>query len=357
MGQYFFRDKPLFGLDIGRGSLKIMQLYPSTTIQKIQPRIQGYGTISFDPSAIDDGVIVKPEIIASALKELFKKQIIGSISTRRVALSIPTYRTFTRAINLPIIKPKDLINAIKTEATNYIPMPLDELNLDWEVVNKDTDNQDLMVVAVPKKIIDSYSALCRIINLEPVVVQTTMHAAANLLSRGKYSDIPTMIIDFGSLSSDLCLSDQGKILVMGTVQGGGDNFSHVIEKKLKISFEAAGLIKNKYGLGVSKKQSEIIDAMRPTLTPIEKEVKRMLRYYEDRFSGHKQIGQIVILGGGANMPGLGDYLTASLRLPARSFDPWQYLDANRLQPPAGPDKTMFSTASGLSFINPSEIFA
>lgn len=82
----------------------------------------------------------------------------------------------------------------------------------------------------------------------------------------------------------------------------------------------------------------------------------MLRYYEDRFKGHKPIGQIVILGGGANMPGLGDYLTSHLRLPARTCDPWQYFNSNHLQPPSIADKSMYSTAAGLSLVNPIEVF-
>lgn len=353
----FYHDKPLFGLDIGHGSLKVMQIVPSKPSEKGLPKLQGYGTIDFDGTAIDDGVIRQPEVIAAALRELFDKHLIGDITTRRVALTIPSYRTFTRAINLPRLVTKDLAQAVETEAESYIPLPLVDLYLDWEIIKQSASDQDLLAVAIPRKIVDSYMQLCQLVDLEPILLETTMHAAAQLLTHDKNNDIPTMIIDFGSLSSDISLCEQQKILVMGTVQGGGESFSRNIEKALGVSFEAAGIIKNKYGLGVSKKQAEIVKALASTLAPIIKEIRRMLRYYEERFAGNKPIGQIVILGGGANMPGLGDYLTSELRLPTRTCDPWQYFNANRLQLPLVDDKPMFSTSAGLSLVNPAEVFA
>src|ERR1700760_2436023 len=104
---YFFKNKPLFGFDIGNGSLKVMQIEPAAAAGH-EPRIIGYGTAKFDPAAVDNGVIVRPEIIAPAVLDLFQNKLVGDITTRRVAMAIPTYRTFTRAISLPGLKPKEL---------------------------------------------------------------------------------------------------------------------------------------------------------------------------------------------------------------------------------------------------------
>lgn len=354
---YFYRDKPIFGLDIGHSSIKVMQISADSTSRKTQPKLRGWGTASFDGSIIVDGELSKPEVIAAALKELFNKQLSGDVTTRRVALTIPTYRTFTRSINLPKLKSTELTQAIETEAERYIPLPLSDLNLDYEIVNTTEDSMDILVVAIPKKIVKSYMTLCRLVNIEPVLIETTMHAAGQILRQDTNSEVPTMIIDFGSLSSDVSLYHHGKILLMGTVPGGGENFTHTIEKALGVSYEAAGIIKNKYGLGLSKKQAEIIKALTPTLAPIIKEITRMLRYYEERFKGGKPIGQIIVLGGGANMPGLSDYLTNSLRLPTRTLDPWQYFDHSGFKLPTSDDKTMFATVAGLALTNPRKVFS
>jgi len=356
----FFRTKPLFGLDIGNGSLKVMQVEPGEEHNPNakgykQPRVLGYGTISFDKSAIDNGVVVNPEVIAKATKELFSKHLIGDINTRRVAITIPTYRTFTRSIQLPLLKPKELKEAVTLEAEQYIPVPLEELYLDYDQIAQTKDQLEVLAIAVPKKIVDSYLELTQVIGLEPVLIETTMGAAAQLFTQDKQSDIPTVIIDFGSLSSDISIYNHN-ILTTGTVTGGGQVFTNSIEEKLKVTHEEAGLIKTKYGLGLSKRQGEIKEALEPILEQIVKEIRRMIRYYEERYGTEKPIRQIITLGGGANMPGLSEYLTNALRMAVRPCDPWQYFNYKGLQPPNNADKPMYSTAAGLSLVDPKEVF-
>ena len=82
----------------------------------------------------------------------------------------------------------------------------------------------------------------------------------------------------------------------------------------------------------------------------------MIRYYEERYGSDRPIGQVIVLGGGANMPGLSEYLTETLRLAVRHSDPWQYLDHKALQPPSAADKPMYATVAGLSLTNPLEVF-
>jgi type IV pilus assembly protein PilM len=354
----FFHDKPLFGLDIGHGSLKAMQVTqrpPKTPAKAYRPRVTGYGFITFDKAAQEDGVVVQPEVIAKAAQELFKQSVIGDITTRRVSLAIPAYRTFTRSLSLPKLKPNELDEAVQLEAEQYIPVQLEELYLDYEVVKQTADTTELFMVAVPKTIADSYLDLAQILGLETVLIEPTLSSSGRLFSLDPQSDIASIIIDFGSQSSDISIFDK-HILVTGTVQGGGENFTNSIKEKLGVSLEEAGLIKTRYGLGVSKQQAAIKQTLEPTLKQIVKEIRRMIRYYEEHYGSERPIGQIVSLGGGANMPGLNDYLTESLRLAVRHSDPWQYLDYKGLQLPATADKPMYATVAGLSLASPREVF-
>ncbi len=123
------------------------------------------------------------------------------------------------------------------------------------------------------------------------------------------------------------------MLVTGTVQGGGEIFTNNIKSTLHVSADAAGLIKTRYGLGVSKKQGEIKEALEPILQQIVKEIRRMLRYYEERYGSDRPVKQIITLGGGANMPGLSEYFTAALRMAVRHTDPWQYFEYKNIRPP------------------------
>lgn len=354
----FFHDKPLFGLDIGHGSIKVMQLDQKSNgsgHKKALPKVVGYGFATFDKSAQENGVVVQPEIIAKAAFELFDKHLIGDITTRRVALAIPAYRTFTRSVQMPKLSSKQLKEAIELEAEQYISMPLEELYLDYEVIRENADSMDVFLVAVPRDIVDSYLDLAQILGLEVVLIEPTLSSSSRIFSLDERSDMATFIIDFGSLSSDISIFDK-HIMVTGTVQGGGANFTASIKNQLGVTDEEAGLIKTRYGLSVSKRQKEIHTALEPTLKQIVKEIQRMVRYYEEHYGGDRPVGQIVTLGGGANMPGLSDYLTDTLRLPVRHNDPWQYLNFKGLQPPSAADKPMYTTVAGLSLANPREVF-
>jgi type IV pilus assembly protein PilM len=355
----FFHDKPLFGLDIGHNSLKVMQLAEpaghAAALKDHEPKVVGYGFTNFDETAQQDGVVVKPEIIAKAVHDLFNKNLLGDITTRRVAMALPAYRTFTRSLKLPNLPPNQLKEAVELEAEQYISLPLEELYLDYEIIKQTAEDTELFVVAVPRQIVDSYLELAQIMGLEVMLIEPTLSSSGRLFSISHSSDEPTFIIDFGSVSSDISIYD-GHTLVTGTVQGGGIDFTNAIKDKLGVTYEEAGLIKTRYGLGVSKRQTEIRQTLEPTLDQIVKEIRRMVRYYEERYGSDRPVKQLVTLGGGANMPGLSDYFTQALRLAVRYLDPWQYLDHKGLQPPSAPDRPMYTTVAGLSLANPKELF-
>lgn len=348
----FYQDKPIFGLDIGFSSLKVMQL----SLQKNKQRmVTGYGVTSYDPSAIKDGVIVNPEIIAKVAYDLFDKQLIGDITTRRVAVAVPAARTFTRSITLPKLDSTDLKEAIRLETEQYVPVPIEELYVDYSVINTTEKEQEILAIAVPKKMIDSYVQLTSLLGLELVAVETTISSASRLFVQAEQSDVPTVLIDLGSLSSDITIYDDG-LVVTGTVPGGGDSFTSAISNKLSVSHAEAHIIKTKYGLGLSKKQKEITESLNPILDQMLKEIRRMIRYYEERSGTKRKIGQVVTMGGGANMPGLSEHMTNLLRLPVRMCDPWQHMDFDGLQPPNSIEKSMYVTVSGLALMKPTEIF-
>lgn len=355
---YFLHDEPIFGLDIGQSSLKVMQLGTDTDGSNKDDKnniIVGYGFTNFDKSSQKDGVIIKPEEVAKAALQMFNHHLVGNITTRRVAIAVPAYRTFTRSLKLPKLKASQLREAVELEAEQFISLPLEDLYIDYEIVGHTDDSIELLVVAVPKEIVDSYLEFAKILGLEVVLIEPTLSSSARLFSIDPQSDVASLIIDFGSLSADISIFDK-TVKVTGTVQGGGINFTESIKNKLGVTSEEAGLIKTRYGLNSSKKQADIKHALEPTLQKIVKEIQRMIRYYEERYGTDRPIKQIVTLGGGANMPGLSEYLTEATRLAVRHTDPWHYLDCKDLQPPSTADRPMYATVAGLSLIKPKEVF-
>ncbi|TXG77331.1 type IV pilus assembly protein PilM [Patescibacteria group bacterium] len=349
----FYQDKPLFGLDVGFSSVKIMQL------QRKGDEIvtTAYGSARFDSEAIKDGVIVDPEAIAREIRGMFDDKLTGKVTTRRVVLSVPAAHTYIRRMTMPDLREQDVAEAVRLETEEYVPLLPEDMYMDFETVtNASGADKEAVTVSASKKLVDSYVTLANLLGLEPVAVETTINAACRLFATTDVNKTPSVLIDLGSHSSDITVYDDG-IIVTSTVPGGGDSFSDAIAQALDITHKEAHLIKTRYGLGVSKKQREITDSLSPILLQIAKEVKRMVRYYEERSGQDKRIDQIITMGGGANMPGLADFLTNVLRLPVRIYDPWQDVKTGHKVPlPVNSEKSMYATAFGMALIDPEEIF-
>ena len=349
---YFFEDKPLFGLDIGHDTMRVMQF---DMVHKT-PHLRGYGAVTFDPSAVSDGVIVKPELIAKAAVNLFKKDLIGDISTNRVAVSLPASKAFTRAVQLPKMNEKDIAEAVQTETEQFIPAHVEDMYIDYTTLHEDENGLEVFVVAIPKKIVDSYLTLTQMMGLEAVLLDTAIGASAQLFAQDKQSDIPSVLVDFGAENTDLTIYNHG-LVVTGTVPFGGDDITTSIVRMLNVTPREAIMLKSKYGLSASAVQKQMIHAVESSLEQLMKEIRRTVRYYEQRYTTEPPIGQIVLMGGGANMPGLTDYLTERLRLPVRTFDPASHIEFGHLKPFYTADRMSYVTAAGLAVTNPAEIFA
>jgi type IV pilus assembly protein PilM len=347
-----FEDKPLFGLDIGHGKARVLQLSDNGE----HPHIVGYGETTFDPAAIKDGMIVDPETVAKPVLELFKHHLVGDITTKRVAMAVPIAHAYTRSMEVPMLNDKELAEAVQNEAEQYIPAATEDLYIDYTRVKNSGDKTAIFIVAMPRRIIDSYVMTARLLGLEPVMMQTSIGASAELFTRDPQSDIPSVLVDFGSDSADITVFDKGPV-ISGTVACGGEHLTAAIARGLGVNDKEALLIKTKYGLNLSKKQAQIEAALDPMLDLLVKEIRRTIRYFEEHSSEKQTISQIVIAGGGANMPGIAEYLTRTLRIAVRSFDPTFYVEFGRLQPFGITERMSYVTAVGLAMIDPKDIFA
>lgn len=347
---YFFDDKPLFGMDVGHDELRVIQFDLRHTL----PKLIGYGSIAFDPSAIVNGVVVKPELIAKAAQRLFSGELIGEINTNRVAVSLPSYRALTRAVQFPKMNRKDVDEAVRTEMAQYIQA--DSLYFDYTVLRQDVEGVEVFVTAMPKQVVDSYLTLTNMMGLEAVLLDADIGASAHLFAQDKWSGIPSVLIDCGATTTDITVFNKG-LIVTGTVASGGDDITAAIARGLRVTPTEAIAFKSKYGLAKSEFQKQIAEAVQLPLELLLKEIRRTIRYYEQRYTKDAPIGQVVTMGGGANMPGFTEYLTDHLRLPAKAFDPATRIDFGHLRSFYTADRMSYVTAAGLAVVNPAEVFA
>jgi type IV pilus assembly protein PilM len=351
----FYHDEPLFGLDIGHSTLKVMQM---EAIAGQPPAVVGYGLSSFDASAIQNGIISDPQAIAKAMHELFETKLIGKISSQRVACSLPTAHTFSRPMTIPATNRKEILEAINLEAEQYIPIALNSMYLDYEVISQDAQNTEVLVVAASKNIVDSYFKVLELLNLQPVAFEPSINAATRLLQmQGALKSEPTIIIDIGSVTTDIAVFDKA-LLVASTINNGSDNITQQISQGLHLTPKQANDLKNEYGIAFSERQQRVIDALKPTLENLVRETQKSVRYYAERAakSGRK-ISQLVIVGGGSVMPGLNQYLSKELRLGAQNLDPWHNINFGNLPKPDDVERAVYITAGGEAILRPQEVLA
>lgn len=351
----FYHDEPLFGLDIGHSSVKVMQL---EVVHGAKPKILGYGvTLEYPGNTIVDGIVVKKNNLAKALYDLFKTGLVGEISTDRVACTIPTSHTFSRPMKLPPMEDNAVAEAVHLEVEQYVPMPAESLYIDYEVSRNDAAGIELLMVATPRKIIDSYVNFLESVGLQPVALEPTMNAASRLFALGDAThNDPSILIDFGSIAIDIAVFDQ-TMFVNSTVNGGSDILNNLISKRFNISSGEAYALKSTYGIGAGEKHDDMLAVTKPMLDDLVREVRKTIRYYDERTAkAHHKIVQAMVLGGGANMPGLSEYLAKELSLPTRVLDPWHALDFGGLEAPDTIRQAIYLTVAGAALLGPGEIF-
>ncbi|MFT4532137.1 MAG: type IV pilus assembly protein PilM [Candidatus Saccharimonadales bacterium] len=349
-----YKDKPVFGFDIGRSSIKVLQINQLGS----RAEVVGYGTIQFEGSAINDqGIIVDHEAIILAAHKLLSKGLVGHVTTKRVAVSLPNANSFSRVLTLPKMDDKDLKAAVSAEVDQSIPLPSDELYYDYSVTRilEDEGMQEVQVVATPSSIVDSYVGVFDALGLEIALIESNITSTTRIVVHAEAHDVNTLIVDIGSTSCDISIYDGSAIRATGTVDCSSERLTANIASELGISIDQAHSIKTRYGLESSKKQALIIKAAEPELNKLINEIRKVMRYFTDRSNGSTPIGQIIILGGGANLPGLATYITNRTRVAARLCSPWNNLSFGKLQPPHELETTLYTTAGGLGLVTQKEL--
>ena len=347
--KFFHADKPIAGIDISTTGVKAMAINPHKMV------VEGYGAIDLDPNKVQESMNTGNDYLAEGMKKLFKEKFIGHMPSSQVVVSVPTNKTYSRTLSLPLSAENNLDDAIQLEVEQYIPLPANDLYIDYGIIERTKDSMTVLVSAVPKRIVDSIMHTCDAAGLEVIMLEPGINAAARLITATEEGHLPSIIIDIGAATADIALLDN-VVRVTGGASVGGHTFTFKIAEKMKISLEEAHQLKVHNGLSLGPQQSKVTNALEPSLRLIAAETRKIIRYYNERLGIKTKIEQIVIVGGGSNMPGLGEFMTETMQMPARVADPWTALSFGRLTPPSKQFKPRYITAAGLSFVNPREIW-
>ena len=131
MSKLFYQDKPVIGLDISNTGIKVMSVDPKKWL------VHGYGSIDLEPLKVKDAMEnAESTYLTDSIKVLLAEKVIGDLSSKRVAIAVPTARSYSRTFTLPSSAEKSLHDAVILEADQYIPIPSANLYIDYQIIER-----------------------------------------------------------------------------------------------------------------------------------------------------------------------------------------------------------------------------
>lgn len=315
----FLTLKPTaFGLDISDLSLKII---------KLGKRGKFLDLVSFGETRMKLGIIEKGEIKnEKALIENIKKATKAvqgeKLKTKYVIASLPEEEAFLQVIHLPMMKEEEVKKAVYFEAENYIPMPIEKVYLDSQIISRDpkTNRLNVLIAALPKTTIDQYIVSLKKAGLKPLALEIECLAIARALIKGGESAKPLFLIDLGENRTSFSIFLDNSLRFTASRQISSKKFTEAIAKDLNLNFKKADTMKLKYGIDDTQQGKKIAKALSPVLSDLITQTKKHLNYCERQYN--QQIGRILLCGGGVNLRGFVDLFSKQLKVPVELGNPW-----------------------------------
>jgi len=328
-----------FGLDISDLSLKIAKIEKKGEFL----RLISFGEFEIEPGVVDKGEVKNEKKLVEIVKKSILKVKGKKLKTRNVIASLPEEHAFLQVIPMPIMEEEELAGAVKFEAENYIPLPIEEVYLDFQLIKplyNHLDHLDVLIAALPKKTVDSYVKFLRKAGLKPLALEIESQATARALVKNHVSPFPLLIIDFGATRTSFIIFSGHSLRFTSSIPVCGKIFTEAIAKNLAISFKKAEEIKIKYGLRDEKEiviknkierkieKRKLFEILTPAMTDMIEQIKKYLAYYQTHAShehlgpDHKGVRKIFLCGGGANMKGICEFLSQELKIPVELGNPW-----------------------------------
>jgi len=347
-----------FGLDISDSSIKIAKLKKRGGFLALASFIEK----EVPAGIINDGEIKDEDALAEIIKKAVSEVKGEKLKSNHVIISLPEEKAFLQIIQVPKMNEEELRKAIKFEAENYIPLPVGETYIDFQPVQPyidHLDHADVLVAALPRKIVDPYVAAVKKAGLIPLALEIESLAIARAVVKNGVSPFPLLLIDLGASRSSFIVFGGYAVRFTFSILVSSSKFTEVISRSLKIDINEAEKKKVEYGLETrGKKEGQaVFESLIPAMTDLVEQVKIHLRYYQTHsFHEHlppngRGVEKIVLCGGGANLKGLADFISKDLMLPVEIGNPWVNILPEKLTeiPGLSYEKSLgYTTALGLA---------
>lgn len=338
-----------FGLDLSDLSIKVLRMESEGKLH----RVSGYASAALPVGSVIDGEILKPEVVVDVMKRLLEEPTMRKMHTRKVVCSLPETKAFLRIIVLPKMDEKEVGEAIRWEIEASIPLTLDQIYYDWQILDKGLVTEEgkinVLFVAVARTVVDQFVSVLESAGMEIVGLETESIAQARSLLSEIDEQKTTLIVDIGDRRTSFLISVGSTSCFTSSVPLSSQMITDAIAKNLRISFQEAENIKINEGLGSLSLRGPVFQAALPVLENIASEIEKSISFYLENLRYSSGIDSIILCGGGSNMRGLLPYLSRRLNQEVVLGNPWVNVHlGNRLPPIDRNHSVQYSTAIGLA---------
>lgn len=321
MGLFSKRD--LIGLDIGSNSIKAVEL----DLGKKVPRLNHFGMIPLPPEAIVDGALMDSASIVESIRSLIEGL---KVKTKDVAVSISGHSVYIKTINVPAMSAAQLGDNIKWEAEQQIPFDIEDVNLDFQILDEHAtaDQMSVLLVAAKKDMINDYTAVIEEAGLHPALVDVDVFAIENAynLNFESLEDEVVALVNIGASVMNINILKGGTSAFTRDISIGGRQITEEIQKRLKMTYDEAEAIKVKEK-DAGAQGSEVEKIIQGTAEQLATEVRRSLEFFAASSSGG-EIKKIFLSGGCAKIQMLPGLISERIDTPVEVFNPFGKVEIN-----------------------------
>lgn len=336
--------KTYLGLDIGSHSVKIVEL----GVDGQNSKLLAIGTSPTPPQTVGSSSEADIAALGKVVQGLLRQT---GVRSRAASIALPESQVFTRVISVPSLTQQELSSAIKWEAEQYIPLPLEQVVMDYSVLRDSsvTGNgmMQVLLVAAPKTLLERYVAIVEQAGLGIYGVETEIISATRALTASIASVRTAMIVSLGAQTTDLAILQGGIISFTRSINAGGEALSRALVQGFGFQLSQAEAYKNTYGLDRKHLEGKIVEAVKPIMDTIVMEIKRAMAFFVEQYP-QDRVEVVVLSGGTARIPGMVMYMAEHVGVEAQLANPFIGLQKEQRFSTYDAHAAVYSVATGLA---------
>jgi len=314
----------VLGIDIGQNTVKVTCL--SNDNSKIILEAVGESrTPKIDDKKIDKDVFLNEagKIIKKLLNDL-------KIKNKQVVVSLPEDEVISRLVRLPPLKDSEIMDALRFEAETFVPFPLEDVLIDYEIIEKDDSGRlTIFVIAAKNDLISSYIKLFKSIGLQLLALESPAISLRRVLKLGMPMVERVIVVDMGEKYSDVFSINKNNVYFARSLSVGGESLTRAISLSLNLDMASAEEYKKAYGMKEDELEGKIRNAILPIFNDISEEIRKTLALFNEDIGKSAEL--LVLTGGGANLPGMAEALTKISGIEVQVLQPFVNVDTTKVQ--------------------------